>query len=205
MNEGRRVPLSLDDLPWYLSPYFIASILGITVLTLLRPCTRYVPEPMPILGDAPPWMAGALPQDEGVSVTTYYEAGCAPCVQAIEGLARVSRELSWTEGNAEFVILHPASSDLSAVSALYAYEPRWRGEVVDVPADWRTDGLASPMILDMPEAWDQYREGGWIWILDGSRAVRGPLQASDERGIDEVLHRTQHVLRVVSEGSEQAP
>lgn len=205
MNDSQRRPIRLEDLPWYLSPYFIGAVLGVTVLTLLRPCTRYVPEPIPVVGNAPAWMAEAVPTTPSIAVTTYYEADCEVCRTTVAGLATVSRQLSWVQGSAEFVILHPPDTSLDAIAPLYAYEPDWRTVAVAIPALWRTEALASSTIIDIPSEWPEYRDGGWIWILERSGAVRGPLQALDGRGIDEVFHRVQHVQRAVSEGEGDAP
>lgn len=195
----KRTPINIDELPWYKSPYTWAFIIGIVTLTLLRPCTRHVPEPMPSLGEVPAWLSGVSATLGGATLLTFYVERCAPCEATIAGLTGVTRELSRTpyEPHIQVVVAHPPGVSLDAVTKHYAYEPRWSTLEVEIPDLWQRGGFARALVDGEPldEDLGRFLTSGAVWIVDDAGALRGPLGAATDEAANETLHRVQHVAR----------
>lgn len=200
-TNNERPPIDIDALPWYKSPWLWGAIIGIVSVTALRPCTQHIPDPLPVLGAAPTWMRAAAPTDTPVSVVAIYDTDCVPCVQAIEGLAEVSRRSSWAKTPASFRVLVPTGTQTSDIQTHFAYEERWSIVEFDRTEDWAEGILAAHVetAADDAEKWTKFIHNGPIWIIDQQGGIRGPLSTQDERGRSEVFHRTQRVLRELSD------
>lgn len=195
----KRTPISIDDLPWYKSPYTWALIIGIISLTLLRPCTRHVPEPLPPLGEVPAWLSQVDVSPGGATLLTFYIERCATCEATISGLSGVTRELSRTpyEPHIQVVVAHPPGVSLEEIAGRYAYEPRWSTLEVDIPTLWQRGGFAHASMDGeaLDEDLGRFLRSGAVWIVDDAGALRGPLGAGTDAAANETLHRVQHVAR----------
>ena len=119
-----------QDWPWYRSPFTWAFVIGIVVLTLLRPCMRHIPEAPAVLGPGPAvayqlWDGDTeqtlLVGDGTVRVVQLLPEGpCAACDEATAGLASQLNRLQRSEGPFSLVTivvpshLLPASGDDAA-------------------------------------------------------------------------------------------
>lgn len=197
----------IDELPWYKSPYTWGLIVGIITLTLMRPCTRYEPEPLPVLGPVPGWLSEATAPPGGAAIVVFYADACDACVKNVEALADLSRRFSRTPYSANLYVAHEEETDLSLPRDLLAYEPEWKSIAIRPPADWRSGGF-SHALWDgraLPSIWTDFIQIGSVWIIDGQASLRGPLGTSDPTAIDEVYYRVQHVLRAASKHSIGGP
>lgn len=187
----------IDELPWYKSPYTWALIIGIVVLTLLRPCTRYEPDPLPSLGPVPVWLSEVVVPKGEVAIITFYADNCPACTASVEGFAEVNRRLSRTPYAVRLYVGYPDGTDLLPVDQVLAYEEGWTALQISPATDWRSGGL-SRALWDgraLPPMWTDSIQIGLAWIIDDQGSLRGPLSAQDSSGIDELFHRVQHVLR----------
>lgn len=200
MNEmkgpPKRKPLPpVEEWPWYKSPYLWAFALGIVFLTMIRPCTRHVPDPLPALGAVPAWM---LPSDvpTRTSLLTLYDSECEQCLTTLEGVAQVSRRLSRANTPVDVVVAYTAGSALEPAHEVFAYEPNTYFVEVGTLENWRNDALSKATLSGdpLPTRFDEYIELTLIWILDPNVKIRGPLRAITDDHRSELFHRTQHVI-----------
>jgi len=187
----------VDELPWYKSPYTWGLIIGIAVLTMLRPCTRYEPDPLPSLGPAPEWLSEVSLSPGEAGLLTFYTDDCSACLTAIESFAELSRRYSRTPYRVKFFVGYPEGSDLLPAEQVLAYEDTWSVVSVTPPSEWRSGGFSRALWEGraLPPIWTEFIHIGLVWIMDDQGSLRGPLSAADSKGIDEVYHRVQHVLR----------
>lgn len=192
----KRKPLPpIEEWPWYKSPYLWVFVLGIIFLTLIRPCTRHVPDPPAPLGPAPTWM---LPSEglRGTALLTLYRADCEACLSTAEGIASVSRRLSRAGTPVAVVVAYMAGSAVDAAEEVFAYEPNTYFVPVGPQTEWRTDSLSNATLSGdpLPTTFDEYLDLSLVWILDQTGEIRGPLRAITEEHRSELFHRTQHVI-----------
>lgn len=199
-----RVPIDIDALPWYKSPWLWGGVIGIASVTLVRPCTQYIPDPLPVVGSIPEWLAEGAPDNAPVSVLTLWEEDCAPCTTTVSALTEVSRRSSWQEVPYEFRIGVPKGTDVSEIKTLFAYETEWEVFEYERPSDWDQGVLAAHAGSsdEIETKWTNFIHEGWVWIIDREGAIRGPLKAQNEDGKSEVYHRAQRVIRELSEGHD---
>lgn len=196
LGPPKRKPLPpVEEWPWYKSPYLWALVLGIVFLTLIRPCTRHVPDPLPILGEAPAWM---LPDEPLTRTTllTLYDSDCEACLSTLEGVSAASRRLSRANTPVDVVVAYTAKSTLDAAHEVFAYEPNTYFVEVDNPDNWRNDALSSATLSGdpLPVTFGEYIDLSLVWILDPNAKIRGPLRAVSDDHRSELFHRTQHVI-----------
>lgn len=199
-----RKPIDIDALPWYQSPWLWGTVIGIATVTLLRPCTQYIPEPLSPLGPTPSWLSEAAPTQSLVTIATLWEPDCAPCDRTVAGLAEVSRRSSWLETPYEFRVVVLSGTDTRPLRPTFAYEPGWSVVEVERPEGWDR-GVFSAHIPSEAEAsskWTNFIHEGWVWILGNDGRIRGPLRAQNADGESEVFHRAQRVIHALSEGHE---
>lgn len=192
----KRTPLPpVEEWPWYKSPYLWAFVFGIVFLTLIRPCTRHVPDPPAALGPTPAWMLANAPAPKGTSLLTVYDPSCERCVKTVEGIADVHRQLGRANTPVEVYIAHREDANIDAARATMAYEPNIHFYTVHDDENWR-DGALSKATLSgdpLPDDINAFIELGTVWILDPQGHIRGPLRAMSTEHRSELFHRTQHV------------
>lgn len=192
----KRKPLPpIEEWPWYKSPYLWVFVLGILFLTLIRPCTRHVPDPPPPLGEVPAWMLSS-PTPERTTLLTLYDTSCESCLSTLEGIVSVSRRLYRANTPVDVVVAYTTDSALDAAEDVFAYEPNTSFVKVGTPTDWRTDALSKATLSGdpLPTTFDEYLDLSLVWILDQNGEIRGPLRAITEDHRSELFHRTQHVI-----------
>lgn len=208
MPLPKRKPLPpVEQWPWYASPYMWAFIFGVVFLTLIRPCTRHVPDPLPRLGDVPAWLAPVDPAPEGTSLLTVWDPACEVCMETLEGVADAHRELSRANTPVEVYIAYPRGVDIGPAQDRLAYEPNTHFYAVEIGEDWQEGSLSKATLSGdpLPEDIDAFIALGTVWILDPSGAIRGPLRAQTTDHRSELFHRTQHVIYDASDDSSHSP
>ena len=192
----KRTPLPpVEEWPWYKSPYLWAFVFGIVFLTLIRPCTRHVPDPPAPLGAVPAWLIDGAPRTQGTSLLTVYDPSCEGCLKTVEGIADVHRQLGRANTPVDVYIAHREGVDIDAARAALAYEPNVHFYTVEIGEDWREGALSKATLSGdpLPDDIDALIELGTVWILDPHGAIRGPLRAVSTDHRSELFHRTQHV------------
>jgi protein SCO1/2 len=205
MSEGRS---SL-----FRSPFFWAAIAGLLLIPAMRPLLRFEPAPPPVLGRLP---AFTLLDSRGepfgsddlrgrVWVASFIFTRCASiCPLLTDAMARLDRR--YREESVAGVHLVSITVDpefdtperLREYAVAHGADPaRWTMLTGD-PQLVRTlvvDGFRTP--LGEPElrggSLADIAHTGKLVLVDGSGGIRGYYDA-DSVGLDEVFHRSRHVL-----------
>lgn len=197
------------------SPWFWAAVTGMLTIPFLRPLMRHVPEPPPILATLPEFELvdqdgkpfGSAQLDGKVWVATFFFASCRT---ACPPLLRAAGELQtkWARAGLDVTLVsvtvdpeNDTPERLRDVAREYGAKPgRWVFLTGPLPAVRAlvVDGFATAM---------EERPGGGLVdiahstkfvLVDGERNIRG-FYDSDEMGVDETLHRAEHVVREARE------
>ena len=198
--------------PFWRNPYVIAAIAGMISVHLIRPCTRRIPDPPPVIGQLP---AFSLTNQEGVAfgsrelkgkvyVTTFFFTGCVTICPRIMQANRTLQErfkranvdvhlVSITvdpENDSPEKLKEYASKlgiDFSTWTFLSGDREKLRALIVD--------GFKTYMGERERNADDimDIGHGSRFVLVDGQGGVRGNY-GTGPMGIDEVFHRAQHVL-----------
>jgi protein SCO1/2 len=214
--------------------YLWAFLIGIATITLLRPLTRRIPDPPPVLGQLPSWSlsnrtGGAFgsPDVEGrVWVASFFSTACGTtCDDLMDAMGRLADRYD-DEGvdvRLVSVSVDPANDTVEGIAeyarAQGAESTRWSvltgepGAVRALVEDGFGMELAEPSAKEPPET-----EGdappvattrphtAQLVLVDGLGQIRGYYEVlgrelypgfrdSIEVGIDEVYHRSRHVLK----------
>lgn|GEM_PF-4561529 len=204
----KRKPLPpVEEWPWYKSPYLWAFVFGVIFLTLIRPCTRHVPDPLVQLGPLPAWLTPPERGPQSTSLLTVYDGACEGCLKTVEGIADAHRQLARAKTPVNVYIAHREGADLTRAKEALAYEPDVYFYAVDPASNWRDAALSKATLSGdpLPDDFDAFIELGTVWILDPQGAIRGPLRAQTIDHRSELFHRTQHVIYDVSDDSTPSP
>jgi protein SCO1 len=198
--------------PFYKNPYLVAFFIGAAMLTFIRPFLRKVPKPPPVIGLAPVF---TLKNEKGEAFgsanlkgTTYVAnflftsctTACPLLVQSLQELQKryeqekipikiISFSVDPTTDTPE--VLH------TYAAAAKADPQRWvflTGEVPAVAATLKGFNFALEPKVWTKQSFFEISHTQKLVIVDGNGAVRG-YYGSDKLGVDEVFHRSQHVLR----------
>ena len=181
-------------------PWHISTVVGLLVITGLRPCTRHVPDAPAIVAPMPQF---ELQDTEGANVTTeslastIWIAGFV-CAQCKGPTAEVGPTLA---GLSERITTHKKPLKVLAIATDAPTNPGEWGQAMGLVAagslaltDTRgnvaslKDQVAAAFGPDQPKPWDR------IFIIDDHGQLRGAY-ALGEMGADEAYHRAQHVAR----------
>lgn len=182
-------------------PWHVSGVIGVLLITGLRPCTRHVPEPPPIVAPMP---AFDLLGPGGVTVTDkalhgdIWIAGfvCLDCSGAPAEIAptlhAIASRVATHDKPMRFLAVGTQQGDTPEALAAWAASPdlpptRWL--TLSGPQG-ATDALRAEVTRALggqaPEIWAR------IFIIDDRGRLRGSY-ALGERGADEIYHRAQHV------------
>ena len=191
----------VDNRPMWQSPWFVAFVAGAITITLLRDCTRRVPDAPVALGAVPEWAMQSLDGSSqsssalrgSVYILAFGASNCtspsgplstdegaqAACGVATEAVEELRTELAKKKGDAVLVALDVA--------------PAWQ-QALELVKELAKLGMRT---VDQP--WDL----GFI-LVDAQGQCRG-FYGLHEEGRDEVLHRSQHVVRDMRAGTASPP
>ena len=194
------------------SPWFWAAVTGMITIPLLRPLTRHVPEPPPVIGHLPAFELvnqdgepfGSAQLDGKVWVACFFFASCRsvcpPLLQAASEL-----QAKWARAGLDVTLVsvtvdpeNDTPERLRQVAAEYGALPgRWQFLTGPEPAVRAliVDGFATAM-GDAPASRDlvDIAHSTKFVLVDGALNIRG-YYGSDEMGVDETLNRAEHVVR----------
>jgi len=210
--------------PWYRNPWVVAGIAGMITIPLLRPLMRQVPDPPPIEGNLPsdwqlidqdgnPFGSADLEGETWVAnmFFTSCPSVCPPLMQAAKELhdwyertgipvRQVSVSVDPNNDTPERLRAYgeELGVDFERWTLLTGDEAEIRRLVVDGFMTAMGDPEAPPEPGADPNLIDISHSAKLI-IVDRSGGLRGYYE-NTETGIDEVYHRSQHVL---NEGWEE--
>ena len=200
--------------PWYKNLFFWYFIIGAVSLTLIRPLLRREPEPPPVQGRLPafelvdqdrkPFTLNDL--EGSVWVVDFIFTSCPSiCPLLTDAMGKLQERYSayGVDGVKLLSITVDPDNDTPEVLRDYARaheaDPeRWTFLTGDPEAIRALvlDGFRAP--LGEPAQTDagliDIMHTGEFVILDPSGGIRG-FYASDPEGLDEIYHRSRHVLR----------
>ena len=208
-RDGQSTPRSL-----WSSPYLWAALAGLILIPLMRPLLRFEPDPPPVLYPLPDFelvdstgAAFGLEKMRGsVHVVNFIFTRCPSiCPLLTRSMLELDRryQQEGVEGVRLLSITVDPEFDRPPVLAEYAHRHgidtrRW--SLLTGPLDEVrrvvVEGFKTPMgeretngagLMDIAHT-------GKLVLIDANGAVRGYYD-SDELGLDEVFHRSQHVLR----------
>jgi protein SCO1/2 len=184
------------------NPYVWGFLVGIVMLTAIRPFLRRIPEPPPVLFQLPEYALvgmdgkpyGSAELRGQVYIASVFSTDCRSiCPPVMKGMARLQDGFAQRkiQGVRLVSISVDPEHDTPEVLTEYAkgigVDPlRWTLLTGD-PAEVRRLAVFG---FKTPEA----VHTGKLMLVDGSGRVRG-FYGSDEMGLDEVYNRAQHVLR----------
>jgi protein SCO1/2 len=195
------------------NPYVWAFVIGIVVLTAIRPLLRHEPDPPGVLWRLPTFRLTA--EDDTpfgsddlkgrVWVANLFFTRCSSiCPHLTRAMSALQRR--YDEAGVDSVrllsITVDPEHDSPEVLRAYAREhgidtKRWR-LLTGAPGPIRTlveGGLRAAMGQAPPPGGDLFdiAHAGHLFLVDGDGGVRG-FYATDAAGLDEVFHRSRHVL-----------
>ena len=177
--------------PVWRSPWLVAFIAGAITITLLRDCTRRVPDAPDSIGAVPSW---SIQQVESETISSQALSGHIHILAF--GAADCSAVVGTAEERSERIAACGVATE--AAAALQQQIQKKQGVarlvVLDVSTNWLesmelASGLARLGDVTIDNPWDL----GFI-LVDSAGQCRG-FYGLHEEGQDEILHRSQHVAR----------
>lgn len=208
MVEGGWLRRKFMQYPWH-----FATVVGLVTITAMRPCTRHVPEPPPVVAPLPSF---ELVDQDGQPFTRetmhgkVYVAGLifttcpSTCPKISRAMLSLQQRYLRDGVDVELVSFSvDPENDTPAVLKTYADhleadQSRWRFVTGPREAMERlvVGGFASAMDKTSgPSGMIDIAHTTKLVLIDYEGNVRGYYSSDDEMGLDEVFHRSQHVLR----------
>jgi protein SCO1/2 len=200
--------------PWWYNPYFLATVAGLILIPLMRPLMVFEPDPPPKLADLPSFSLldtagepfGSADLEGRVYVANFIFTRCiAICPTLTSAMARLDRR--YVEEGVEGIHLVSVTVDpafdtpekLAAYGRGFGVDPlRWTmltgpPEQVErlIEQGFKT-GIGAPEPLG--EGIVDIAHSGKFVLVDQSGGIRGYYD-TDPEGLDEIFHRSQHVLK----------
>ena len=199
MRTGDDSAVVEEKRPIWRNPWLIAFSAGALTLTLMRPCTRYIPDPPEVegqieaftadLGEAgeasfpdsrEAWVVSVLPSDCGGTCELLLERGADVSERLVAwGYDVPMLFIQWDEAP-EFTSEHTAMTGVHVL--------RW--PAAEIEALGESIGLE---LTGDPAAWTA-SELTWLAIVDNAGGIRGRYDARRSDMSDEVFHRTERVI-----------
>lgn len=202
----RRVPL-------HRNPWIWAFLAGIATLTAIRPLLRHVPPPPPVIGHVEPFSLldqngrpfGSSELRGRVSVVNFFFTRCTSiCPVLMRGMAGLQER--YGQAGIQGIQLVSISVDpaydtperLREYASRLRVDPsRWTLVTGDLDAVRKAvlDGFKVPLGTAEPrgDSLVEIAHTGKLVLVDPGGGIRGYYD-SDASGLDEVFHRSQHVL-----------
>jgi len=188
------------------SPFFWAALFGIITIPAVRPFLRHVPDAPAVRGKIPAFsltdQAGAPFGSEQLGGKVWV-AGffCTRCREPGDSMTRAMFKLQERfaqHGTPVMLVSFSVDPTRDTASRIQEYAAK---HTVD-PARWRLlTGSADAMKKVAVQGFDRFRSDRSshasrrrLAIVDGQGGMRG-FYGLDESGLDEIFHRSRHVLR----------
>ena len=189
------------------NPYVWGFVIGIAMLTAIRPFLRRIPEPPPVLSQLPDFSLvgldgkpyGSAELRGQVYVANFFSTSCrSDCPAIMKGMARLQDGFAQRNIRGVRLVSISVDPEHDTPEILREYA---KGAGVD-PAWWTLLTGDPQRVREL--VGDGFQEGdvgpggtahtGKLVLVDGLGRIRGTY-GSDEMGLDEAYNRAQHVLR----------
>ncbi|HEY8375443.1 MAG TPA: SCO family protein [Nannocystis sp.] len=198
-------------------PWHFATVIGLVTITAMRPCTRHVPDPPPVIAALP---AFELVDQDGQPFSRetmrgkVWVAGLifTTCPSSCPKISRAMLDLQqrWARAGVD---VHLVSFSVDPERDTPEVLKKYAGHLEADESRWRfvtgpREAVEALVIGGFGSAMDRTAgPGGMIDIahstrlilIDADGNIRGHYSTDDELGLDEVYHRAQHVLREMRE------
>jgi protein SCO1/2 len=192
--------------------FFVA---GCAFITLIRPLTRHVPDPPKVLGQVPSYqLTNQDNQDFGSSdltgsvyVVSFFFTSCVTiCPKVMDAMARLQERYARNKVPVKLVSI-TVDPDNDTPQALKKYAKKMGAK----PEHWTFltgtwEAISALVIKGFKTHMGRAEEddegvldighGAHLLLIDNAGGLRGVYDAS-ESGVDEIYHRSTHVLRVL--------
>ena len=212
-------PPPIEERGWFLrlfmrNPYLVAFFIGITLITVMRPLTRHVPDapavmfPVPefhlVDQDGEPFDLAAMRGK--VWVAGFIFTRCpSTCPRISKAMVDLQEKFHTFEIDAHLISFSvDPENDTPEVLSRYAKtigadESRWRFVTGDRAAMEALVVGGFRLAMDKPQPVEEtsmydIAHSTKLALIDAEGGIRG-FYSTDELGLDEIYHRTQHVLR----------
>ena len=202
---------------WIRNPLVWTVVIGCVMMTLLRPLMRHVPDPPPILGQLPTYSLltpdgqpfGSEELEGQVYVASFFFTRCTSiCPFLIQAMSELDARFRREGVNGIHLVSISVDPEHDTTEVLQEYAELWE---ID-PQRWTllTGDLESTerlVVGGFMTAMDRQTQvegrpldiahSGKFVLVDQRGAIRGYYDY-DEMGLDEIFHRSQHVLHETS-------
>ena len=200
--------------PIWRNPYLWAVLAGLIFIPAIRPLLRFEPDPPQVIGQLPPYTLtdttgasfGSADLADGVYVANFIFTRCVSiCPRLTLAMSHLAQRYDEAEISGVHLVSISVDPDYDTPERLREY-----GEVYGVdPARWTL--LTGPIdrihelvqggfktalgdLEPLGENLVEIAHTGKFVLVDGNGGIRGYYD-SDEMGLDEIFHRSQHVLK----------
>jgi protein SCO1 len=199
--------------PLHKNPWLWAVVFMMVLIPVLRPLTRRVPDPPPVISKLPEFSLtdqsgktfGTKELEGRVWVASFFFTSCVTvCPRLMAATKTLQERYAQNEVPVHLVsITVDPDTDTPEKLAAYAQKigadpSRWTfltGDLAKIHALIREGFLTHVGDKEVSEAGVMdIGHGGKLMLVDGAGGVRGAYESS-ELGLDEIFHRAQHVLR----------
>jgi len=191
-----------ENVPFWKNPWFWGFVVGIVCITGIRPLLRRVPDPPPVLFQLPDFLLvdasgepfGSGDLEESVWVTHFLSTrGGTSSAESMSSMAKL--QARYDEAGVEGIRLagisvdpaHDTPERLSDYGSGYGVDPRRWTLVTGDPGRVRElveNGFGAATGEPFQEK---------FVLVDGAGRIRG-FYGTDTMGLDEIFHRSRHVL-----------
>lgn len=186
--------------PFYKNPWIIGWLIGAALITLIRPCTRYIPDPPPDFGAAD-YLSSQRDTRRGATLIQILPSPCAAtCLVALDRVATLEGR-AVRERKEPIAIVTLTTGDEAELERLRRHvnieaSETWTMRRADLPegslpAAFADAGHAADLTL---RNWSDLVDDSLLWIVDQNSRLRGVYPLADGEGLDEAYHRAQHVI-----------
>lgn len=192
------------NVPLWKNPWALSLVVGIATITLMRPCTRRVPDPPPVIGDLPSWsFAGptgptlnSADLSGDVYVMAFFSTRCRgdECNRILNALKDLERKSADADPRFPIVAVNVDwDKDPGALDSWTEQNP-YRLEHTRILRG--TEAAATPVLNRLAQLKEGVVEAPWdfgLLLIDGDGQLRGFYDTAREFGVDEVAHRAIHI------------
>jgi protein SCO1 len=202
------------DLRWYQNPWIWGVIFGLLFIPLIRPLTRNVPDPPPVMGELPTF---SLVDQEGEAFGTEQMAGdvwvvgffftsCRSVCPRITAAMGSLQEKYVTFGHDVRLltisvdptvdtpdVLAAKAAEVGAEPGVWSFITGEEAKVRDLVQGGFKTGVGERIVEEATGMIDIAHTERLV-LVDWQGRIRG-YYSIDELGLDEVYHRSRHVLR----------
>ena len=210
-QDASAADVTASSVPWYRNPWVWGVIAGLIFVPAIRPFMRHIPDAPPVLAALPDYelhaVGGPTFKSSSLSGQVYVlglfgqacEPGCADMLDALKSLSarfvRFEKRITVVAGHLnpkgiEKQVEQPVS--ISSDLGWYLVEVQ-SADFELIAGRYLAPQFDQLKIADSP-ALNEVASQGRLFIVDAFGNLRGHY-GSDEIGLDETYHRSQHVLR----------